>query len=248
MPHSCLLCERGIKAPTSENSSLAGKLPLCRLCKLELTSIPQLGSVSLNGYQRGIKVPVQACHDQQQTIGLPNRPMDCTALWPFSPFARTLLHRAKFGPSKTLLRFMGEMLGTLCTSTNTKDENCTPQDITLIIPVPASEQHSRTRLIDSTHIIATSLGLPAPVRQLFSRTRVSKPQSSLNGRERIQNARVSFNLQRTSIEQVPGQRILLVDDVATTGASLYTLAEHLYKRGAEKVSAALVCLNESNFG
>lgn len=251
VPHSCLLCEQGIMAPTSGSSCPTERLPLCRLCRLELENIPKLGPVSLNRPElhrpdRRPTKPVRWHDCQQHVPGLTRGQIDCTVLWPFSPFAQNFLHRAKFGPSLTLLRCMGEMLGTLLSSLEATSPPCTPENFTLIVPVPASEQYSRTRLFDSTHVIATSLGLLAPVRHLFSRTKMSRPQSSLTRRERIQNARISFELKQKFADRISGQHILLVDDVATTGYSLLVLADQLYAHGAEKVSAALTCLNQSN--
>jgi ComF family protein len=82
--------------------------------------------------------------------------------------------------------------------------------------------------------VAKRYGLPLTGRHL-RRTRYTKPQAGLNEAQRRNNLKNSFRVNRQ--EQVAGQRVLLIDDVFTTGATLRAAAEVLKAAGALHVSA-----------
>ena len=67
------------------------------------------------------------------------------------------------------------------------------------------------------------------------RTRYTKPQAGLNEAQRRNNLKNAFQVRRP--EQVAGRRVLLIDDVFTTGATLRAAAEVLKAAGAAHVAA-----------
>ena len=67
------------------------------------------------------------------------------------------------------------------------------------------------------------------------RTRWTDPQTALSGQERRQNLAGVFAVSRP--ERVIGRRILLIDDVYTTGTTLNECAKVLKKNGAVQVEA-----------
>ncbi len=67
------------------------------------------------------------------------------------------------------------------------------------------------------------------------RRRYTKPQAGLSEAKRRDNLRNSFTVVRP--EQMRGKRVLLIDDVFTTGATLRTAAEALKAAGAGHVCA-----------
>jgi ComF family protein len=69
----------------------------------------------------------------------------------------------------------------------------------------------------------------------LKRSRYTKPQAGLSEAERRTNLSGSFVVKRPA--EIAGKRILLVDDVFTTGATLRTAAAALKKAGARRVSA-----------
>ncbi len=81
--------------------------------------------------------------------------------------------------------------------------------------------------------IARRFGLPLATN--LRRTRLTKSQAGLNESERRANLRGSFRLQRP--DQVAGKRILLIDDVFTTGSTLRAAAAVLKEAGAAHVAA-----------
>lgn len=80
--------------------------------------------------------------------------------------------------------------------------------------------------------IARRFGLK-PATNLH-RKRYTKAQAGLNDRERQKNLQNSFAVRRP--EEVRGKRLLLIDDVLTTGATLRAASEVLKEAGAAHVS------------
>lgn len=85
--------------------------------------------------------------------------------------------------------------------------------------------------------------LAAPVARRYglklnrnlSRTRYTKAQAGLNEQERQKNLKNSFIVKRAA--EIAGKRVLLVDDVLTTGATLRAAAAALKSSGASRVTA-----------
>lgn len=78
--------------------------------------------------------------------------------------------------------------------------------------------------------VACSLRQPLITNQLI-RTRATEPQAHLDARARAENMRDAFSWQGAP----PPRRVLLVDDVYTTGATMAACAEALRAAGAEAV-------------
>ena len=101
--------------------------------------------------------------------------------------------------------------------------------------VPLSKGRRRKRGFDQAELLARTvareLGLPA--RGLLEKTRDNGPQSHLEGEaDRRANVRNVYCLRERDLA---GRRILLVDDVVTTGATMGECALLLSKGGAEAV-------------
>lgn len=93
--------------------------------------------------------------------------------------------------------------------------------------------------------VARHLGLP--LSNYLQRPRYTKSQAGLNERERRENLRGSFRVKRP--EKLVGQRVLLIDDVFTTGATLRAAAASLKQAGAKNVSAlTLARVDRRSFG
>jgi ComF family protein len=113
----------------------------------------------------------------------------------------------------------------------------------LVVPVPLHWRRRFTRGFDHAWLLAlhacAAAGLPRPVPAL-RRTRAAPPQSTLTAAARLVNLRGAF----AACRPVEGRTIVLVDDVATTGATLSECARTLLAAGATRVIGVVLARAE----
>ena len=98
----------------------------------------------------------------------------------------------------------------------------------------------RERGFNQAELLATELRRASglAVRNVLQRTRYTATQTQFDRSERMENLRGAFRLRRGS--NVQDFRMLLVDDVLTTGSTLSECASVLREAGARSVHAATV--------
>ena len=109
-------------------------------------------------------------------------------------------------------------------------------EIDLVIPVPLHPSRLREREFNQSLLLADQvakhLGRPLSFTNLV-RTAPSEPQSTLSRKERMKNLRRAFAVRRP--ESIARKRVLLIDDVLTTGTTVNECAKVLRTAGAEAV-------------
>lgn len=121
----------------------------------------------------------------------------------------------------------------------------------LIIPVPLHQRRLRWRGFNQAGLIANYVssnltpGYAIPVfENILKRTRYTHPQMKIKDYlQRRKNMQNVFFL-ATGPSQIKNKNILLIDDIATTGATLFECARTLKQNGAKKVSAAVIARQE----
>jgi ComF family protein len=111
----------------------------------------------------------------------------------------------------------------------------------MIVPISMYWTRRLRRGTNSAELLARCLGrkLGLPVRRrLLVRCKNTQPQSELLPKKRFSNMRGAFRVRRP--QRLKGVRVLLVDDVLTTGATCSEAAEVLKKAGAAMVAVAVV--------
>lgn len=111
----------------------------------------------------------------------------------------------------------------------------------LLVPVPLHPRRLRRRGFNQAALIAgalsRSLGIAAAYHRLVRRA-PTPAQSEMPGRaERLRNVRGAFEVPRRHQRSLAGRSICLIDDVATTGATLGACARTLRDAGARSVVA-----------
>jgi predicted amidophosphoribosyltransferase len=102
-----------------------------------------------------------------------------------------------------------------------------------IVPVPAHPAHARTRGYDQARLLARALArrTGAPLAQPLRRSGAALGQLGASRVERLREGRVAVRARDGP------RRVLLVDDVHTTGATLDACAQALRAAGTVEVSA-----------
>jgi ComF family protein len=152
---------------------------------------------------------------------------------------RQAVLRLKFAGDHRLGVRLGELLALPWERLPGMDGSGSP----LIIPVPLHSSRRRERGFNQSELLATGLahtlgkvkGKEAPRVETacFCRKRDTPPQTGLSVAGRRENLRGAFEVAKPAT--VRGRRIVLVDDVMTTGATLSACARTLKRAGAAQV-------------
>lgn len=149
------------------------------------------------------------------------------------PYLKELIHVYKydgvFGLSGVLSDFMVKIL---------KEEEIKFDAITF---VPCTKKRESTRGYNQAEILAKDLARKTgkPTGQLLRKTKGTKTQVGLKRKDREKNLKNAFKLLGDS-KQIKGKRILLVDDVITTGTTLNECAKVLRSAGAKEIWGAVI--------
>lgn len=107
--------------------------------------------------------------------------------------------------------------------------------VDLAIPVPLHAKKEKERGFNQTELIFRDFlaGENIPLTKVLERTRPTQPMYQLTATERAANLKGAFALKAEA--DVYGKNILLLDDILTTGSTLYECARILKKSGAAKI-------------
>ena len=109
-----------------------------------------------------------------------------------------------------------------------------------LLPMPLSRERLQERGYNQAALIARALSPQRTNPHVLMRIRHTRAQSDCNLTERLANVKHAFAIQPAQYSQVSGRNWLLVDDVMTTGASLFEAARTLLQAGAASVSAIVL--------
>jgi ComF family protein len=114
------------------------------------------------------------------------------------------------------------------------------------VAIPGTRAAYRRRGYEPVRLLIARTGIRSS--RVFAPARPHTSQKQLDVDQRDRNLRGAFRLRQfRSAQTVAGHRILLVDDVVTTGATLREAARVLREGGAEVVGAAVVASTERRF-
>lgn len=119
------------------------------------------------------------------------------------------------------------------------------QTTDLMLPVPLSKERLQTRGFNQAWELTCALANQAdrPTKTdstLLLRVKNTRPQTELLRQERLANVKGAFQVDPLRVGAIKGKRVLLVDDVMTSGASLFTAAQALQAAGATHVAGLVL--------
>lgn len=109
-----------------------------------------------------------------------------------------------------------------------------------LLPIPLSNERLRERGFNQSLLLARHLDRQRTRADWLLRLRATEAQSSLTRAQRLRNLRGAFALEPLAAAQVAGRRVVLVDDVMTTGATLQMAATVLRQAGAAHITGLVL--------
>ncbi|MBO2519383.1 MAG: hypothetical protein CW349_06775 [Firmicutes bacterium] len=238
-PPLCLICRDGRLSWRSD--------PLCAEC---LDALPRL--VEPLCEQCGQPVGAKEAGEelgrlprllQRALIGLLGGPVHCQrcrldpppfrrarAVASYRGWIRAAIHRLKYRGEAELALPLGRLMGLLAR------EELLFLTVSLVVPVPLHPDRLASRGYNQSELlarpVAAAIGRPLAA-DVLRRRRPTLPQVGLDEAARRRNLKKAFVV--TDGKRVRGRRILLVDDVLTTGATCREAARTLLEAGARRV-------------
>ncbi|MGB3942895.1 MAG: ComF family protein [Candidatus Manganitrophaceae bacterium] len=224
-PRACLGCKVSIKNGTAD-------LPLCADCKGEIRFLsgpccpvcatPFSSSAALS------HSPKHRCGECRE-----NPPFFSQAITPYA---------YEGGLAKTIRRFKYQKGNQLAMSlASLLVDALGSRSFDLVTPIPLHPTRLREREFNQSLLLADRVAQQRTIPLLIEgleRLRETGPQVGLSRKEREKNVRRAFRVSYR--EAIQGKRILLVDDVYTTGATLREGAKTLAEGGAKEIVVAAV--------
>ena len=187
-----------------------------------------LGNDAKNGICRSCRMGLDAlARRQEESEACDHRPLPQGIAYIHSAFvyeglARKLIHRLKYESVRRAAIALAEQMLFLPSG---EEE--------IIVPVPTDKKRERRRGFNQSALLARHIGKALGMQVIEALVRVDerRPQTGLPANERRRNLIGCM----AASEAVSGKKVLLVDDVCTTGATLQEAARALYAAGARSV-------------
>lgn len=138
---------------------------------------------------------------------------------------QSVIFAFKYGGRSDLCDTLGEMLYDRMASEYEPDELADMYD--LVIPVPTFKEKKSKRGYNHAELMAQSFAKRAGILHapdVIIRTRSTLPMKGLDPAERVANIRGAFCIKERGLDLISGARILLIDDIFTTGATIDEIA------------------------
>ena len=212
LPPGCAAC--GGPAPDGAG---AGAVPVCQNCALGLPPVPHPWCSRC-----GAPLGTGEAPSCLECTDWPDELAEARVLCLLESPARELVHALKYHGWRGVGDFMGSEMARRAPESVRRAH--------VVVPVPTSGRNVRRRGYNQAEVIARSLAeaLDLPQLTCLERRRQKGTQTSLNPMERRANVKEAFVLGETGRSLVAGSRIVLVDDVITTGATVVAAVKALH--------------------
>ncbi len=148
---------------------------------------------------------------------------------------QTIIHYLKFKGFYKIGLFLGSLLGNEYVKIFNKIK-----EYDIICPIPLFKTKIRERGYNQSEYICTGLNSIIKIEQinnLVERIRHTKSQTNLKYFERLSNVKDAFRINEKYKKLIEGKKILLVDDVVTTGATINEVIKVLRNGYVSEISA-----------
>lgn len=221
-PRRCPVCHETVEEP--------GELA-CGICRLKLPYINgpacrKCGKPLLSGEREYC----MDCRNRRHHFRQGKAP------FVYDKLMRESIARFKYGGRKEYAAFYAEEILRRCW----KEAAYWKPEV--LVPIPLHPSRKRKRGFNQAQLVAERLsqktGIPMDAG-LLRRVKKTHAQKELSGRDRAANLRGAFSIRD---EKVPYKKILLVDDIYTTGSTMDEAARMLLEHGAGSVYFLCICV------
>lgn len=216
-PELCRIC--GGKAESSEHKAI------CSDCRKMITYLGEQVCRCCGSVVRSKVATQSVCGE---CIRKPPPWDRALSLVHYSGDVRQLMHALKYRGDTTVLPALAIIAGPAIHNIDTHWD--------VILPVPLHNKRLRKRKMNQALVLARTL-LPDHQEiiepRILVRNRATVAQTGLDGRERRRNLRGAFGV--TAPEKLKGKRVLIVDDVFTTGATAAECCREVRRAGAVEI-------------
>lgn len=168
------------------------------------------------------------CHDLKLDFEFARAPLHASGQ------GRTLLHDFKYRRHIHLAGELGDLL-----NQGLSDPRFAPYlDDGILVPVPLHWTRQRSRRFNQAEELTLQLQKRTgmPYKDMLKRTRKTATQTRFSRSKRLENLTGAFALKARYRRRLQGKRIILVDDIFTTGSTANACAKVLLKNGAAQVA------------
>lgn len=152
----------------------------------------------------------------------------------YEDIIQDIIYKFKYGRKS----YIGKGLGTIMVNRLLLTSSIF-YDIDYIVPIPIHKNRLKTRGFNQSEIIAKEISKATSipmVRNLIFRIKDTKPQSKFSPLGRKNNLKDAFIVNKKY--NLSSKKVLLIDDIYTTGITLNSCSQVLYKSGADEVRAS----------
>ncbi len=156
---------------------------------------------------------------------------------PYSGELRLAVHRLKFRNQQAGAPLLAQLMFQAI-------ETSWWPELNAIVPVPLHPERFRQRGYNQAELLAYELSLLSnrPMLLPLERCHSTPPQVGLSQQQRRSNMQGAFALIPGCQKQLHGKRLLLVDDVLTTGSTLDACARSLLEAGCQEVRVVTIAI------
>ncbi|MFB5192871.1 ComF family protein [Alicyclobacillus fastidiosus] len=170
----------------------------------------------------------------------PHPPMNVYSCLPYNHFIRNLIRSWKYDGVIDLTSYFGDMVAHALRGF-TRDHSL---HFDMAVPVPSTHDRTRKRGYDHVRLLLRHVSKSYPIRTAFALTRRSVSDEftqSQTAKSQLQRAKGLEKVYAHNKQvSVRGSDVLLIDDIVTSGATLASCADRLYRAGASSVSAIVI--------
>ena len=203
-----------------------GAGPVCRNCRFGLARVPQPACCRC-----GAPLGTGEAPSCLECLDWPPELASARAACLLESPARELVHALKYQGWRDVGRFMGAEMATRAEPA--------ARSAHFVVPIPTSSRNLRRRGYNQAAVIAAVLAevLQIPYLACLERHRQVGTQTALNPMQRRANVSGAFVMVETVIPMITGRRLMLVDDVITTGATILAAVRALGPGCPESICA-----------